>query len=91
MNIITGMFVSDAVERANNDRDIVSEVKRERTAANMRVLRSLFHEMDRDGSGCINIDELVIMLQSDEIHSVMAMLDLEVSDAASFSGESATD
>jgi len=84
LNIITGIFVSDAVDRASRDRDIMTDMKKERAAANMRVLRSLFHEMDKDRSGCLNLDELANMLQSDEIHSVMTMLDLEVSDAVSF-------
>ena len=50
----------------------------------MKLLRKLFHEIDTDGSGCLSLDELVDTLQSDEIQSVMAMLDLEVSDAVSF-------
>ena len=46
MNIITGIFVTDAVQRVGRDRDIMSDMKKERATANMRVLRSLFHEMD---------------------------------------------
>merc|ERR1712136_529027 len=84
MNIITGIFVSDAVERVSMDRDMVSEAETERNAHHIKVLRDLFYEIDKDGSNSITLDELMHMLQAEEVHTVMKMLDLEVSDAVSF-------
>lgn len=59
MNIITGIFVSDAVERVSMDRDMVSEAETERNAHHIKVLRDLFYEIDKDGSNSITLDELM--------------------------------
>jgi len=39
MNVLTAMFVSDAVERASRDRAIVLDAEKDRTAKNMKVLQ----------------------------------------------------
>lgn len=84
MNIITGIFVGNAVERASMDRDIASHVEKERNAINIEALRDLFREIDRQGTGHITLRDFQTMLETEEVKTVLTILDLDIFDAVAF-------
>jgi len=81
LNVVTGVFVNDSIEFAQNDRDIrtLTEMKNKRAQA--RVLKLIFEDMDTDRSGTITLGEFKTALESDEVQMLFAALGLDVSDA----------
>ena len=51
LNVVTGIFVNDAVEMAHMDRDIVMRFESDKRQQYVDGLRDFFHELDRNGNG----------------------------------------
>jgi len=71
MNIITGTFVNNALERA----DEVKEIHKVDQA------RKLFQSLDIDLSGCITFDEIASQLESADVRDFFSAIDVDVSEA----------
>jgi len=84
LNIITGIFVNDAIEMAQTDRDLMSQVHHQRTKNIVGELRKLFHELDTDLSGKLTFSEFRRSLDDQKMLFCFAALGIEVSDAMSF-------
>jgi len=80
LNIVTGVFVDDAIQHANSDRQMVADkaLKAKEDLGNQ--LLELLHEVDADGSGCITKDEFFNALETDAIVSMLASLEVEIHD-----------
>merc|ERR1712050_464086 len=58
LNIITGVFVDNAVETARTQRDFLVQKEMEIKEKFILDMRVLFREIDVDGSGTVTHDEL---------------------------------
>lgn len=84
MNIVTGIFVNDAVEMAAMDRELRTQTEKTRIYTLMENLKGMFRDVDTDESGTISLEELRSYLQDEEVRTLLMMMDIEVPDCVSF-------
>ena len=82
LNIIAGIFINDAIEMAQMDRDIVIQTEMEKNKAMIKELSMLFFEFDIDKRGTITIDELTEAWTDPQVSARFRMLGVEEMDAA---------
>ena len=81
LNIIAGIFVNDAIEMAQTDRDIVLQTETEKNRVMVKELSLLFTEFDIDRSGRITLDDLTEAFNDPEVNARFRMLGVEETDA----------
>merc|ERR1719387_161672 len=88
MNLVTAVIVEGSLEQANSDKEVNSAYK---TAAMKKLIpeiRELFHQMDADGSGDLDLDEilnapvhiqehLTKIMQTDNLVELFEILDVD--------------
>lgn len=80
LNIITGVFVENAVETAKSQRDFIVK-KQDKLKQNIATeLCNLFTQMDQDGSGTINYGEMEFLLTDPEVRTYFGALGMDTSD-----------
>merc|ERR1711904_74965 len=81
MNILRGLFVANAKEVSQVDRDLVirSQLKDRKSFANQ--LKDCLRSIDTDDSGTISKHELLDNLSSADFYAYLKTLDVTVSDA----------
>ena len=84
LNVVTGVFVTDAVGRADADRDVAAALRAAEREALTATLISIFREVDIDDSGEITTEELHEMLQRDEIQALLSQVGIEALDHRKF-------
>jgi len=80
LNIITGVFVDNAVETARTQREFLVQKEMEVKEQWLKEMRSIFLEMDADGSGTVNKDEILEFVNDDRVHYYLTALGLDVHD-----------
>jgi len=80
MNIITGVFVDNAVETARTQRDFLIQKEMELKEKYASEMRGLFQEMDKDGSGTISYSEVQHHLTDQRVQGYFAALGLDPND-----------
>jgi len=84
MNILTGLFVENAMKLAKPDRDIRAlEVCREEVSQQKQLMR-LCEELDQDGSGTLTKDEFAKHMNDGKLKYFLATLGLDIKDAERF-------
>eukprot|EP00928_Gymnodinium_smaydae_P056390 TRINITY_DN39782_c0_g1_i1.p2 TRINITY_DN39782_c0_g1~~TRINITY_DN39782_c0_g1_i1.p2 ORF type:complete len:203 (+),score=45.23 TRINITY_DN39782_c0_g1_i1:1362-1970(+) len=86
LNIITGVFVDNAVETANTQRDFLVEKEMEMKEKYVKEMRELFSKMDADGSGTVSIDEVQELFEDERASSYFRALGLDTSDSTRLFG-----
>jgi len=81
LNIITGIFVNDALELTKADNDLMLQTHVTQTTQNLVHLQNLFHEIDTNDDGKLTIKEFKEGLEHDSVQVAFAKIDLEVADA----------
>ena len=82
LNMIAGIFVNDAIEMAQMDRDILIQVESERNKAMINEMNGLFTEFDTDGSGTLTRGELTEAWKNPDVSARFRMLGVEELDAS---------
>lgn len=80
LNIITGVFVDNAVETARTQRDFLVEKEMELRERYIMELHDIFEEMDTDGSGTLSLDEIKAFLNDLRVQSYFQALGLDTHD-----------
>mmetsp|Transcript_101141 Transcript_101141/g.286625 ORF Transcript_101141/g.286625 Transcript_101141/m.286625 type:complete len:641 (-) Transcript_101141:106-2028(-) len=80
MNIITGVFVDNAVETARTQRDFLIQKEMELKEKYVHEMRDLFMEMDREGCGTIGLQDITECLEDPRVQGYFAALGLDPSD-----------
>jgi len=82
LNIITGLFVNEAVERAQQDRDLMVQAEEQRILGAVAELKQLFVDLDVNNSGSITLQEFLEVTKNRTLKTAFATLGLDVLDAA---------
>eukprot|EP00448_Togula_jolla_P000187 CAMPEP_0170610976 /NCGR_PEP_ID=MMETSP0224-20130122/22945_1 /TAXON_ID=285029 /ORGANISM="Togula jolla, Strain CCCM 725" /LENGTH=206 /DNA_ID=CAMNT_0010936385 /DNA_START=176 /DNA_END=796 /DNA_ORIENTATION=- len=78
LNVITGIFVNDAVEMSQAKKEHAIQASKERRDALFVNLREIFHKCDSDGSGSISKGELrTFMKEKPDLVNCFTDLDLD--------------
>eukprot|EP00927_Polykrikos_kofoidii_P005725 TRINITY_DN12276_c0_g2_i1.p1 TRINITY_DN12276_c0_g2~~TRINITY_DN12276_c0_g2_i1.p1 ORF type:complete len:799 (-),score=120.18 TRINITY_DN12276_c0_g2_i1:27-2423(-) len=80
LNVITGVFVDQAVAAAQADRELVVMQELGATERSRGELRELFKMIDRDGSESVTIDELELFFLDERIRAYFSALGVRVDD-----------
>mmetsp|Transcript_108700 Transcript_108700/g.350927 ORF Transcript_108700/g.350927 Transcript_108700/m.350927 type:complete len:598 (+) Transcript_108700:68-1861(+) len=80
MNIITGVFVDNAVETARTQRDFLIQKEMELKEKYCNEMRALFAEMDSDGSGSVSFLEVQQYLEDPRVQGYFTALGLDPND-----------
>lgn len=80
LNIITGVFVDNAVETAKSQRDVLVQKEFELKERYLNELRDLFQEMDDDGSGTLTLEEIKEYFADPRVMSYFQALGLDPND-----------
>jgi len=81
LNIITGVFVDNAVETARTQRDFLVQKEMELKEKWCQEMRALFTEMDTDGSGTVCLSEVKDFFNDERVRSYFIALGLDTQDA----------
>lgn len=81
LNVLTGIFVDQAMQMAALDRDNVIHEALEREDSFARNMKELFSSVDKDGSGQISWSEFKKHVNDKNVQSYFAAMELDVSDA----------
>uniref|UniRef100_A0A7S0ZYP7 EF-hand domain-containing protein n=1 Tax=Noctiluca scintillans TaxID=2966 RepID=A0A7S0ZYP7_NOCSC len=84
LNIITGIFVKEAMDMAHLDRDLQMQLELEENRYFLKKLKLLFERIDADGGGTMSLEEFEAHMESDELRVLFSLLGLDVQDAVSF-------
>uniref|UniRef100_A0A7S0AXZ7 EF-hand domain-containing protein n=1 Tax=Pyrodinium bahamense TaxID=73915 RepID=A0A7S0AXZ7_9DINO len=80
LNIITGVFVDNAVETAKTQRDFLVQKEMELKERYLAEMKELFIEMDEDGSGTVSLAEVQEYFADPRVQSYFAALGLDPAD-----------
>jgi len=81
LNVVTGVFVSSAVETTQRNPDLVAKSIIDNRRACADKLQQLFGALDEDGSGLITIDELELIAEDDLVKAYFQALQIDFRDA----------
>jgi len=84
LNILTGVFVENALKLAQPDRDVLALEHRKRELVEAEELREICEKLDMNGSGTIDIDEFRGNFQHGKLMAHLQVLGLQIKDADMF-------
>jgi len=83
-NVLTGIFVENAMKVSKEDRDMLVVEQRRKEMFDTESLRRLCHQMDEDASGTITWSEFEEALNKGTVSTHLAAIGLDVHDAEMF-------
>lgn len=84
LNIITGIFVNDAVQMARMDHEWKVQRDMEENKFHLEKLKELFMEIDTSSTGTISLQEFTTQMEREEVRFLFSVIGLDVSDAVAF-------
>jgi hypothetical protein len=81
VNVITAVFVDNAMQSSAHDREIVVIEELETKKAYLISMRDVFEEMDTDDTGFISLEEFARRLDDERVMAYFNSMKLDVSDA----------
>lgn len=81
VNIVTGVFVENAMQANTADREIIVHEELNARAEYLKQMRQIFEEMDDDDRGTITLDEFEKKLDDDRVVAYFNAMKLDVSEA----------
>ncbi|CAE7453853.1 Scn11a [Symbiodinium sp. CCMP2592] len=80
LNIVTGVFVDNAVDKAKTQREFLIEKEREVKEKYIKELQNLFLEMDVDASGTLTAEEMQHLVKDPKMSAYFSALGFEAHD-----------
>mmetsp|Transcript_27550 Transcript_27550/g.69165 ORF Transcript_27550/g.69165 Transcript_27550/m.69165 type:complete len:762 (-) Transcript_27550:120-2405(-) len=81
LNIVTGVFVEGAIERAQQDKEAMIQNELDEQNANVQQLELVFKEIDKDGSGILEMKEFEILMEDPRVKAWFRTMGLQVETA----------
>jgi hypothetical protein len=81
VNVITGVFVENAMHAAHADRETLISERRHEMEQYIKSMTMLFQEMDKDETDCITFDEFEGFLSNQRVQDYFAAVKLDVTDS----------
>eukprot|EP00927_Polykrikos_kofoidii_P084816 TRINITY_DN9045_c0_g1_i1.p1 TRINITY_DN9045_c0_g1~~TRINITY_DN9045_c0_g1_i1.p1 ORF type:complete len:927 (+),score=147.34 TRINITY_DN9045_c0_g1_i1:86-2866(+) len=78
LNLITGIFVTGAIEETSRDRDLATRAEVEKETGLTASLKALFEELDENGSGVITLDEFKSYFGKEDLRAFFQSFGLDV-------------
>jgi len=83
-NILTGLFVENALKHAKPNHDTLVFDQRRQQIAEGHAMQAFCHEIDADGTGTISLNEFVKALENEKVKTYLQLQGLDVKDAEMF-------
>merc|ERR1719379_2318008 len=80
MNIVIGVIVENTIHSAKQNEELMLRRANKETQRHLETLRRIFEDADEDGSGTMELDEFIAVLQKPETISSFVVLDLPYDD-----------
>lgn len=80
LNIVTGIFVNDAIEMTQLDREVVMKFEQAKRKQTMQSLKGVFEQLTC-GSGTVTKKDFIASFEKPEIAGLLTYLGVEVSDS----------
>merc|ERR1712151_680157 len=80
VNIITGIFVENALQSSQKDKDAVIQEEMRNKESYVAAIWRMFQELDSDKSGLIGVDQLTIAVENPKVVAYFNALGLEITD-----------
>jgi len=81
LNIVTGIFVEGAIQRAESDKDQMIQHELEQETGKVQQLQDVFEEIDADASGYIDLEEFEILVADERVKAYFRTMGLDISTA----------
>merc|ERR1712136_570253 len=81
LNIVTGIFVNDSIEAAQNDRDLKAIAERERKAHFIQDATRIFQEMVTDSTTILSRKQFEQQFQRPMVRHLFSAMDMDATDA----------
>lgn len=81
LNVVTGVFVNEAMKMAASDQEFVIEEELARKGSDVNEFIRMFIEADADGSGTVSWAEFTEHMEDDRVKAYFKVLDLNVDEA----------
>merc|ERR1712156_764916 len=80
LNVVTGVFVDNAVQLAHTQREFVAAKEEEFKQQHIKEVANLFFVSDTDGSGTVSLQEIQECFSDPVVIAFFTALDLDVDD-----------
>jgi Ca2+-binding EF-hand superfamily protein len=88
MNLVTAVIVEGSLDQANSDKDVNTAYRKAETVRILPKIRQLFREMDEDGNGELDLDEVLnapievqeqlsVIMETDNLVELFEILDVD--------------
>jgi len=78
MNVVTAVFVGAALQRTQQDRELVVQEQMEFRAEFQHTMEQIFYELDANGSGELNFDEFESYMEDANIKAFLSTCQLDI-------------
>jgi len=84
MNVVTSIFVSDAIDFAHQDGEIRMRGELQDSRLRWRTLKNIFVKMDTEGTGRLTLQDFTAHMEREEVRSLLSYFTLDITDAVAF-------
>jgi len=84
MNIITGIFVKEALDMATKDHDMQLQQELVENRHLLLRLKAIFHRMDANSTGCVSLLDFEQTMEDGSVRVLFQQVGLNIGDATSF-------
>merc|ERR1719361_720868 len=84
MNVVTGLFLQNAIEQMQQDHEHVIQQQLQIKQRFVVQLKKLFQQLDTSQDGSITLDEFEEHLENDRMKAILRTIDIDIADAWTF-------
>lgn len=80
LNLIIGIIVEETMEAATQRSETISKLQDKERQRTLKLLKSLFQDMDKDSSGSLTVDEFMLATKLPDVEEKFGRLNIGVSE-----------
>lgn len=78
LNVVTAVFVNTAMQRSQNDRELVVSQEMEGKSELINIIQQVFVELDKDGNGCLRLEEFEAHIEDETIMAYLRSREIDI-------------